>query len=161
MATRADIVVAGLSAPEQQLCRAIFLRLVTPERTRAIVTKRELEALAEDAAAVNAVIQHLCDARLLQLDTGGEKGSAKLELVHESLIERWPTLGRWLGENADDAQFLARVRAAASQWEASGEPSGLLWRDRAAEDVRAGKLAAIGEEVVALCRRFPAPGIPS
>ncbi|HVK65599.1 MAG TPA: WD40 repeat domain-containing protein, partial [Polyangium sp.] len=75
-------------------------------------------------------------ARLLLLDTDGEPGSAKVELVHESLIERWPTLARWLGENAEDALFLARLRAATSQWQASGEPSGLLWRDRAAEEAR-------------------------
>ncbi|MDI3285856.1 protein kinase [Polyangium sp. 15x6] len=136
LATHADAVVARLSASDQSLCRAIFLRLVTPERTRAIVGLRELAELAEDAAAVEAVVRELCDTRLLLLDTDGEPGSAKVELVHESLIERWPTLARWLGENAEDALFLARLRAAASQWRASGEPSGLLWRDRAAEEAR-------------------------
>ena len=136
LATHADAVIARLSAPDRSLCRAIFLRLVTPERTRAIVDMRELAELAEDAAAVEAVVRELCDARLLLLDTDGEPGSAKVELVHESLLERWPTLARWLGENAEDALFLARLRAAASQWRASGEPSGLLWRDRAAEEAR-------------------------
>ncbi|WP_170319768.1 protein kinase domain-containing protein [Polyangium spumosum] len=136
LATHADAVVARLSATDQSLCRAIFLRLVTPERTRAIVGMRELAELANDATAVEAVVRELCDARLLLLDTDGEPGSATVELVHESLIERWPTLARWLGENAEDALFLARLRAAASQWQASGAPSGLLWRDRAAEEAR-------------------------
>lgn len=136
LATHADAVVAKLSALEQRYCRAIFLRLVTPERTRAIVAMRELAELADDVPTVEAVVQYLCDARLLLLDTDDEPGSAKIELVHESLIERWPALGRWLNENAEDTQFLARLRAAASQWRTSGESSGLLWRDRAAEEAR-------------------------
>jgi hypothetical protein len=52
------------------------------------------------------------------------------------LIDRWTKLGRWLDENERDAEFLARLRVAAQQWEATGQAEGLLWRDRAAEDAR-------------------------
>jgi hypothetical protein len=45
-------------------------------------------------------------------------------------------LQQWLGESEQDAQFLARLRAAAQQWEESQEAEGLLWRDRAAEDAQ-------------------------
>ncbi|MDI3288009.1 protein kinase [Polyangium sp. 15x6] len=136
LSTHADAVFAALSRPNQRLCQAVFLRLVTPERTRAIVSSSELASLAEDPAAVEALVQHLCGARLLLLEVGGLPGAVTVELVHESLIERWPRLARWLDESTADAQFMARLRAAASQWQAGGEASGLLWRDRAAEEAR-------------------------
>jgi WD40 repeat protein len=137
LSTHAEAVFAGLSPSDQLLCQTVFLRLVTPERTRAIVSMPELASLAEDHAAAEALVQRLCGARLLLLEIGGEGGSITVELVHESLIERWPRLARWLDESTADAQFLARLRAAASQWQASGEVDGLLWRDRAAEQARA------------------------
>ena len=36
-----------------------------------------------------------------------------MELVHESLIDSWTKLKQWLDESEQDAQFLARLRAAA------------------------------------------------
>ena len=135
LSTHADAVFAALSPPDQRLCQTIFLRLVTPERTRALVSVPELASLAEPAAA-EALVQHLCGARLLLLEIGGTSGPTTVELVHESLIQRWPRLARWLDESTADAQFLARLRAAASQWLAGGEAPGLLWRDRAAAEAR-------------------------
>lgn len=133
LAGHADRVVASLSADDQLVCRAIFLRLITPERTRAVVYLRELGTLD---VHVETIVQQLATARLLLVDKDVEHGSAKVEIVHESLIERWPTLRRWLDENAGDAHFLARLRAAATQWEASGKSPGLLWRDREADEAR-------------------------
>ncbi|WP_437926558.1 protein kinase [Sorangium sp. So ce291] len=147
LSAHADAVLSALPAREQRLARAVLLRLVTPERTRAVVGLDELKELAQggegDAGdAIAQVVQHLAGARLLLIETGDEAtgvelGHSTVELVHESLIERWPKLGQWLTESEQDAQFLARLRAAAQQWEASGRAEGLLWRDRAAEDARA------------------------
>ncbi|WP_437307307.1 nSTAND1 domain-containing NTPase [Sorangium sp. So ce388] len=146
LSAHADAVLSVLPPDEQRLVRAVLLRLVTPERTRAVVGMAELHELARDgegdgAEAIAKVVQHLAGARLLLIGVGGEAGSeragASVELVHESLIDRWPRLGQWLAESEQDAQFVARLRAAAQQWEASDRAEGLLWRDRAAEDARA------------------------
>ncbi|WP_437715652.1 protein kinase [Sorangium sp. So ce448] len=147
LSAHADAVLSSLPSREQRLARAVLLRLVTPERTRAVVSLDELREAAQegDGAAGDAVaqvVQRLAGARLLHIEAGSdEAGGAPdrttVELVHESLIDRWPKLGQWLAENEHDAQFLARLRAAAQQWKASGEAEGLLWRDRAAEDARA------------------------
>ncbi|HEU4406677.1 MAG TPA: protein kinase [Polyangiaceae bacterium] len=141
LSAHADAVLAALPAAEQRLCQDIFLRLVTPERTRAVVPLDELRELGAGTeggrGAVEAVVQRLVEARLLSLEVGRAGDPATVELVHESLIERWPQLGRWLDESAHDAQFLSRLRIAARQWEASGETEGLLWRDRAAAEARA------------------------
>nr|AYM54056.1 protein kinase [Byssovorax cruenta] len=135
LATHADVVMAGLSAREQRLARAIFLHLVTPERTRAVVTLADLREL-DDGDAIERVVLRLSDARLVQIEHGEENAGATVELVHESLIERWPRLGRWLGESQEEAAFLSRARTAAKQWEASGHVEGLLWRGQAAEEAR-------------------------
>lgn len=134
LSTHADAVFAGLSLADQRLCQAMFLRLVTPERTRAIVHLADLSSLAAEPLAAETLIQHLCGARLLLLENAGDHGAVTVEIVHESLIERWPKLARWLDESTAEARFLARLRAATLQWEAGGEVDGLLWRDRVAEE---------------------------
>src|SRR5262249_54969935 len=131
----ADAVLTGLSGIHQGLCRAVFLRLVTPERTRAVVGLAELVGLFGDDGAVEQVVRRLADARLLLLETSSE--GPTVELLHESLIERWARLKQWLDESERDAPFLARLRAAAQAWEASARAEGLLWRDRAAEEAGA------------------------
>ncbi|WP_437931546.1 protein kinase [Sorangium sp. So ce291] len=140
LSAHADAVLSAFSVREQRLARAVLLRLVTPERTRAVVSLDELREIAQEgegsaADAIVQVAQHLAGARLLLIEPGGE--GATVELVHESLIERWAKLKQWLTEGEHDAQFLARLRAAAEQWEANGRAEGLLWHDRAAEDARA------------------------
>ncbi|WP_437605225.1 protein kinase [Sorangium sp. So ce834] len=138
LSAHADAVLSALPPHEQRLARAVLLRLVTPERTRAVVRLEELRELARDGQGDAAqVVQHLAAARLLLIETGGEREGTTVELVHESLIERWAKLGQWLAESEQDAEFLARLRAAAEPWEASGQAEGLLWRDRAASDARA------------------------
>ncbi|MFT3769083.1 MAG: protein kinase [Minicystis sp.] len=141
LSVHADAVLASLSPREQRLSRAVLLRLVTPERTRAVVSLDELCDLApggEGSAgdAVRQVVQRLADARLLLLETGSEREGTLVELVHESLIDRWAKLGQWLVASERDTRFLARVRAAAQPWEASGRSEGLLWRGDAAEEAR-------------------------
>ena len=132
LSTHADAVLSGMSVPEQRLARAVLVRLVTPERTRAMVRLEELCALPEGRAAVESVVQHLAAARLLAIETGGERAGKTVELIHESLIDRWATLRHWLEASEHEAQFLAELRHAAAQWEKSGESDGFLWRDEAA-----------------------------
>jgi serine/threonine protein kinase/energy-coupling factor transporter ATP-binding protein EcfA2 len=135
LAAHADAVLAGMSSARQALARAVLERLVTPERTRALVSVIELRELPGNADELEQVVQHLVNARLLVIEAGA--GDARtVELVHESLIQSWPTLARWLDENQDQLAFLARVRAAAQEWHRSGRAAGMLWRDQIAEDAR-------------------------
>jgi hypothetical protein len=110
--------------------RAIFQRLVTPERTRAVVEAAELCDISPD---VPRIVAELVEARLLVAQARGE---GAVELVHESLITSWPTLRRWLDENHDDAAYLAQIRGAAKQWDTKGRPAGLLWRGEALDEAR-------------------------
>ncbi len=133
LSTHADAVLAGMSPHEQRLARTILLRLVTPERTRAVVRLDELCALSE-GASVAEVVNHLAQARLLSIEAVSEREDKTVELTHESLIERWAKLKHWLDGNEKDAEFLAELRNASSQWEKNGKAEGFLWRDQAATD---------------------------
>ncbi|WP_438000964.1 protein kinase [Sorangium sp. So ce185] len=162
LAGHADAVLDAMSSSERMLARAALLRLVTPERTRALCTLGELCELSAVPSDRDRVLSRLIDARLLTVEGGGS-AEATVEIVHESLIEAWPTLARWVAESQEDAAFLSRLRNAAAQWEASGRSEGLLWRGQAAADAKrwrarySGELA-LGEErylkaVIALAQR--------
>jgi serine/threonine protein kinase len=134
LATHADDVVAQMTTSSQTLTHKIFRQLVTPERTRALVELADLRQLAPDHAEVTRVVEQLVAARLLVVQTRGDNGGGSVEIVHESLIERWPKLRRWLDEAQEDAGFIAQLSAAAKQWETKGRPAGLLWRGEAMEE---------------------------
>ncbi|HUS31913.1 MAG TPA: protein kinase [Kofleriaceae bacterium] len=139
LATHADDIVAQMNDRMQRLTQKIFRRLVTPERTRAIVELADLYQLAPDQAEVSRTIDQLVSARLLMVQTRGDTGSSgggSVEIVHESLIDRWPTLRRWLDEDQEDAAFLSQLSSAAKQWEAKGRSRGLLWTGDAMEEAR-------------------------
>ena len=160
LATHADDVVARLDASSQRLVRRTLRALVTPERTRAIVELADLHALDPGA---ERVVDQLVTARLLVVQTRGDAGGGTVELVHESLIDRWPTLRAWLDADQEDTAFVAQLAAAAKQWEAKGRPAGLLWRGDAMEEARrwftarprelAGRDRAFLDAVFALARR--------
>ena len=155
LASHADAVLAGMSAAQRELARAVLERLVTPERTRAPVSVTDLHALRGDPSLVDDLVQHLAAIRLVVIERGAEGADATVELVHESLIDRWPQLVRWLDENQDDAAMLARLRAAARDWERGGHAAGLLWTGEVAREARAwrqryqGELATVEQRYLA------------
>jgi WD40 repeat protein/serine/threonine protein kinase len=143
LASHADAILAAMPAREARLARTVFLRLVSPERTRALATLGELRQCGRDRAAMDRVLGQLIDGRLLAVEgsTQGNAGSddddAVVEIVHESLIGTWPLLSRWLSESEEDALFLTRLRSAAADWERGGRNAGLLWTGQAASDAGA------------------------
>ncbi len=136
LASHADQVLAELAGASQGLARQVFLRLITPERTRAIVSLAELQELAPGTGDIQRLVDHLVAARLLVSNTAAD-GSAQgstVEIVHESLIHSWPALRRWLDETQEDAQFVEQLRVAARQWHAKGRDSGMLWTGETADE---------------------------
>ena len=77
LASHADrVIVNDLGQGKQALIRAVLLRLVTPERTRAIVPVDELRELSREVGEVQRLIDQMVDARLLVVQTlEGGKGS--------------------------------------------------------------------------------------
>jgi serine/threonine protein kinase len=137
LASHADTVLAECTPREQALVRGVFLRLVTSERTRAVVPIGELYELSPDAGEVHRILERLVRARLLVGQTvAGNAAGGTVEIVHESLIHSWPLLRRWLDDTQEDAAFLEQLRNAARQWQIKGYPQGLLWRGEAMEEAR-------------------------
>ena len=136
LATHADRVINDLGPQKTSLVRAVLLRLVTAERTRAIVPLAELRELSREVGEVQRLVDQMVDARLLVVQTlDGTKGST-VEIVHESLVHGWPMLRRWLDENQDDVVLVEQLRGAARQWAAKGRDAGLLWRGESAEEAK-------------------------
>ncbi len=126
LASHADAIFAELPQETREEARPVFLRLVTPERTRAIATLAELSEQSERPKRVLELVEALVRARLLVAHDGSEETT--VEIAHEALIESWPMLGRWIEAERDDVVALHQLRDAARQWDARGRPSGLLWR---------------------------------
>ena len=132
LASHADAVLSKLPSTSLPLVREMLMRLVTPERTRAIVSLTELRELSKNQKEAQGLIDDLVQARLLVVQTGA--GAATVEIVHESLIHSWPTLKRWLEERGEDSAFLDQVRMAAKQWQQQSRDSDVLWRGELAEE---------------------------
>src|SRR6185436_17276362 len=136
LASHADRVVADIGVQRAGLVRSLLLRLVTAERTRAVVPIAELRELSREVGEIQRLIDHMVDARLLVVQTlEGGKGST-VEIIHESLVQGWPTLRRWLDENQDDAALVDQLRTAARQWAQKGQDAGLLWRGDTADEAK-------------------------
>ena len=137
LASHADRILEQVTGDQRAIVRAIFLRLVTPDRTRAIVSMDELaEHLGKTGTDVRPIIDLLVQARLLVVQTGGGGSGATVEIVHESLIHGWPQLARWLDEGQEDAVFLEQLRNTSRQWAAKNRDSGLLWRGEMVEEAK-------------------------
>jgi eukaryotic-like serine/threonine-protein kinase len=134
LAKYAEGLVLGLPPAAQKLLRAMLVRLVTTDGTRTVVDRDDLEQLGEQRQA-RALIDRLVDARLLSIEV--QDDSARVELIHESLISHWPSLKRWREESGDDAAFLHDLRPMAKQWQAKGRPPGLLWSGASLVEARA------------------------
>lgn len=129
LVSHADRVLSKLSPELKTQCRNLFVQLVTPERTRAVRRLEELrELVAVDGSGedVDRLLHHLVDSRLVI--TQSSEGAASAEIVHESLINNWPTLRRWLDESQEDGVFLDQLLAAARQWNNSNRDPDVLWR---------------------------------
>ncbi|MGE0549904.1 MAG: protein kinase [Kofleriaceae bacterium] len=126
IAAHADQVVADLSAGGQREVRGLFQRLVTPERTRAIVELRELTDTSTDRAATLQLIDTLVRARLLVVSGDGDRRT--VEIVHDSLITGWPRLAGWIEDEKEIVAFAIELRTAAKNWDDRGRLVDLLWR---------------------------------
>ncbi len=143
LAVHASAVIAAMQREDAALARGIFERLVTPDRTRAIIDLDELYACGTQREHVDRVVAQLIAARLVTAEgqpyrrltddgRGDTDVQATLELAHESLIERWPLLRGWLSDADSALALAAQVRIAAKQWREHQYSEDLLWRGQAA-----------------------------
>jgi WD40 repeat protein len=126
----ADQLYAGLTARQQELTRATFLRLVAvgdgvaPTYTRRRIPRTELDIVDADPAEINLLIRRLsqADTRLISVDAD------TVELTHEALIERWELLRSWLRQNEADLRLHRQLTQDAKDWDGHQRETSYLYR---------------------------------
>jgi hypothetical protein len=129
----AEAAYDRLSPAQQDAAKHLFLGLVRPgegqEDTRA-------RALIPDDPHQLEVIKLFSDPKirllvtgLVPLHVGGEgasDGRATVEVAHEALIQRWPTLRAWVSDNRDNLRARAVILRAMAEWEENGRTDKFL-----------------------------------
>ena len=155
LAEHAQAVLDGLTPAQTNTARQLMLRLVTPERTRRTLSAAAaVEGLGDEA---DEVLARLTGSRLVSTRKGSDGAEADLELVHESLILKWPRLSRWIDEGREELAFLAEVEQAAQLWQRRGRRRNEVWQGEALVDARHG-LSRISGVAPSLVREFVAAG---
>ena len=155
LAQHAEAILDYVGEANVPLVRELFRNLVTAQGTRAARDRDELlsvfdatgapvsvaspdhaprspEAPAASAERETAprVLDALIDARLLtsyEVQNEGERPHHRIEVVHESLLARWPRLVRWQIQDAEGAKLRDELRAQANLWEEHGRSEDYLW----------------------------------
>lgn len=143
LATHADGVLASLPPDQVTQARALFLRLVSVEGTRRVLVREAaLDGLPGEASHV---LDRLVQARLITQRKAASGQSAALELAHESLVQSWAQLRRWLDEGREEMTFLAEADQAAELWERRGQRSDEVWQGQALQDALRSRSLCAGQ----------------
>ncbi|QXJ22270.1 WD40 repeat domain-containing protein [Actinomadura graeca] len=125
IARTADHFYAALPAPHQDIARRILLRLIAVGDGRR-ATHRPLPRADLDgnghSAETEVVVGRLAAARLVTVDDDS------VQLGHESLIDAWPRLQRWVQEDRDGLRIHQQLTDAAKTWHGLGRDPGALYR---------------------------------
>ncbi|MBK7996801.1 MAG: serine/threonine-protein kinase PknK [Blastocatellia bacterium] len=155
LARHAESMIEQMSQSERSLVKEAFRHLITSEGTRTTLTRQELLELLGSNKDSEIVLEKLINNRLL-VSAEGEKGTERIELVHEALLSSWPRLINWRQEMAEGARLRDQLRIAAQQWHERNRPKGLLWRDEALKEYQLwreryqGKLTNLEEEFASM-----------
>ncbi len=127
----ADSVLASLAPEERGAAERILPRLASAYGGRAHVPRSTLGDPALSGSAGERALDRLLAERVV-LEVGGG-----VELLHDALVDSWPSLRALLVESGTDRVFRERVAAAARDWDAQGRPDGMLWADAQAARLEA------------------------
>ncbi len=111
------------SSEEKAAMRSLLVALFRPDGTRV----RASEAQVAPGELERRVLARLVERRLVTRFED-DAGAAWLEVVHEALGRRWPTLRSWLDETRAERELLADCEDDAASWVRGGKPVDLLWR---------------------------------
>jgi DNA-binding SARP family transcriptional activator/WD40 repeat protein len=118
----ADEVYVRMSRSEQDVARAIFLRLAEPgERNDDVRRRAPLDELViddEHATVLASLVEH----RLVVT------GDATAEVAHEALLREWPRVRGWLEEDREGRRVQRALANTAQEWDAAARDDDLLFR---------------------------------
>ncbi len=125
----ADHALAELSPDEHRTARQLLLQLVVGT-TRRSVARDQLIASAGAGPDASRVLDRLLAARLLVQRNAGDGESPLVEIAHESLVQTWSQLARWLDESREELRLLEDLTDAAKLWDRRGKRSEHTWSER-------------------------------
>jgi tetratricopeptide (TPR) repeat protein len=129
LARKADVALADLAKADRVVARRVMVRLVQFGEGRPHTRRQQkLEDLAESESlqAVQRVVQHLAERRMLALSGEQGEGVRRVDLAHEALIHAWPTFKEWIKEWREHEQKRRRFEVRAEEWVMHGRRGGLL-----------------------------------
>lgn len=129
----ADGVIAGMSPADRRSARQVLLALTTG------TTRRTLSQAALRARGVesDAVLDQLVAHRLVVRYTPSGGDDAVVELAHETLLQTWGQLVRWIDEARDELRLVVELDEAASFWRRRNAHGSAAW---SAAEVRAARI---------------------
>ncbi|HET7500322.1 MAG TPA: bifunctional serine/threonine-protein kinase/formylglycine-generating enzyme family protein, partial [Kofleriaceae bacterium] len=126
LARHADHALAELSPNEHRLARQLLLQLVVGT-TRRSVARDQL--IGTTGPGADAVLDRLLAARLLTQRNQGDGEAPIIEIAHESLVQTWSALARWLDESREERRLLEELLDAARLWERRGKRPEDTWSE--------------------------------
>jgi formylglycine-generating enzyme required for sulfatase activity len=126
LARHADHALAELSPDEHRTARQLLLQLVVGT-TRRSVARDQLISVAGPQA--DAVLDRLLAARLLVQRNQHDGEAPIIEIAHESLVQAWSQLARWLDESREERRLLDELQDAARLWERRGKRIEDTWSE--------------------------------
>jgi WD40 repeat protein len=135
----ANEMFSKLNRSEQDLAKAILLRIVRPGAGREIicssVQRVSLYKDGESHEQIDRVIDALVSAGLARL-AGAHDADQRIRIVNEALITKWPRFMEWLEDNRTQMRQRQRLTIAAVQWQEKGEDPEALWGGLLLEEAR-------------------------
>lgn len=122
LARHAESVIEGLSPAARVAARRLLVSLVTADAT---ARRRTSVELGLDSPADRAALDGLVSGRLLVAREAF--GDTAYELAHESLLQRWSQLARWLDESREERRLLDELEEATAFWERRGRRPEETW----------------------------------
>ena len=128
----AEATLERIGTERAPIVQELFRNLATAQQTRCVVDAGELLSVFPEDQRGDArqVLGQLVDARLLtsfEVEAPDGARHDRVEVVHESLLQRWPRLQRWQAQDAEGALLRDQLKQAAHLWEEKGRPADLLW----------------------------------
>jgi WD40 repeat protein/energy-coupling factor transporter ATP-binding protein EcfA2 len=122
-----------LTPSQKDAARRLFLRLVTPGEGQADTRARS--AIPDDPEQRD-IVSRFANPKTRLLVTGyetvqgpvrvGSEARSTVEVAHEALIQRWPTLRDWVRANRDNMRARAAILRAKAEWEENSEQEKFL-----------------------------------
>ena len=117
-----------LTPAQKDAARRLFLRLVTPGEGQADTRAR---SVIPDDPEQREIVSLFANPKTRLLVTGyealqgamraGSEARSTVEVAHEALIQRWPTLREWVRGNRENMRARAAILRAVAEWEEHGQ----------------------------------------